>query len=369
MSSRKVPCLLRGGRKWCNGPSGARRSFALSSRKTSSARILNPDNSFATKSLGNSKFYTTTNPRSHSFSAPPNGAESNYTTVDPREVAHFNALASTWWDPHGPSRLLHLMNPLRHDFIKSCLDSAPLPFTYPETPASASASVAGPTASSAASSATSEPSSAGSEPTSASNSSARKLKYLDIGCGGGIFTESAARLSSTLSATGVDPTPSVLAVAQQHLSQDPVLQRSGKLKYLNTSIEQLPVPKTDDERVDILTLFEVIEHIEHPAPFLEKCMPFVKPGGWIIMSTIARTWTSWFTTKFVAEDLIGIVPRGTHEWERYINEPELRGWFAKQPGWGNIQNQGVVYVPGIGWKEVQGSEQWGNYFFGVRKDD
>lgn len=86
------------------------------------------------------------------------------------------------------------------------------------------------------------------------------------------------------------------------------------------------------------------------------------------MSTIARTWTSWLTTKVVAEDVVRLVPRGTHEWSKYVNEEELRAWFEKKQGWGGTRSMGVIYLPGLGWREVNGSEKWGNYFFGVRKD-
>lgn len=252
-------------------------------------------------------------------------ASSASSSVNPTEVSHFNALASTWWDPHGPSRLLHLMNPLRHDFIRSCHASQR-------------------------------------DPPAALN-----LRYLDIGCGGGIFAEAAARLPGTESVTAIDPSSEVLAVAKAHAKRDPGLQ--GKLTYLNTSIEGLPVPQSRGEQYDVLSLFEVIEHIERPAEFLKACAPFVRPGGWVIMSTIARTWMSWLTTKLVAEDLMRIVPRGTHDWEKYLNEDELRGHFWREGGWNSPRIMGVVYVPGLGWKEVQGSEKVGNYFFGIRKDE
>ncbi|PSS12997.1 hypothetical protein M430DRAFT_20911 [Amorphotheca resinae ATCC 22711] len=251
-------------------------------------------------------------------------SQSTASSVNPIEVSHFNALASSWWDPHGSSRLLHLMNPLRHDFIRSCHASQPTP------PGS-------------------------------------NLRFLDIGCGGGIFAESAARLPSTASVTAVDPSPEVLAVAKAHARRDPALQ--GKLTYLNTSIEGLPRPRGPDEQYDVLSLFEVIEHITHPADFLDACAQFVKPGGWIVMSTIARTWTSWLTTKVVAEDVVGIVPKGTHDWEKYINEEELRGYFLRERGWNSPRVMGVVYVPGLGWTRVKGSEKVGNYFFGIRKDE
>ncbi|TVY42990.1 Ubiquinone biosynthesis O-methyltransferase, mitochondrial [Lachnellula occidentalis] len=234
-------------------------------------------------------------------------------SVNPTEVSHFNALASTWWDPHGSSRLLHLMNPLRHDFIHRCHSVQPVP------------------------------------------PPAANLRYLDIGCGGGIFAESAARLASTGLVTAIDPSPEVLGVLGR---------TQGGIRGLG-----LRKPESVGEQYDVLSLFEVIEHITHPAEFLDVCQEYVKPGGWIVMSTIARTWTSWFTTKLVAEDLVGIVPRGTHDWEQYINEEELRGYFLEKRGWNSPMVMGVVYVPGVGWKEVGGSEKLGNYFFGIRKDE
>ena len=257
----------------------------------------------------------------------------NYATasssVNPTEVSHFSALASTWWDPHGSSQLLHLMNPLRHDFIFSC--HALKPNSTPQN----------------------------------------GLRYLDIGCGGGIFAESAARLPNTANVTAIDPSLDVINVARQHARKDPILQEPGRLEYLNTAIEDLSVPQLPNEQYDVVSLFEVIEHISKPAPFLRSCLPFVKPGGWLVLSTIARTWTSWLTTKIVAEDLVGLVPRGTHDWSKYINEHEIRAFFQAQQGWGangGMKALGCIYIPGIGWRMVTGGERWGNYFFGIRRD-
>ncbi|KAI0096709.1 ubiquinone biosynthesis O-methyltransferase [Nemania sp. FL0031] len=252
-------------------------------------------------------------------------ADPSFTTVSPDEVSHFNALASSWWDPQGPSRILHLMNPLRHDFIRSC--QASVPDSSPET----------------------------------------GLRYLDIGCGGGIFAESAARLASTSSVTAIDPSPEVLAVAKAHARRDPAL--ASKLRYQNTSIEALPVPASpQQDGYDIVSVFEVVEHVANPAAFLDRVTPFVRPGGWLVLSTIARTWTSWLTTNVIAEDLLRIVPPGTHDWNKYINEDELRTHFLEsRTGWAEPRCMGVVYVPGIGWKEVRGSEKIGNYFFAVRR--
>jgi polyprenyldihydroxybenzoate methyltransferase/3-demethylubiquinol 3-O-methyltransferase len=259
----------------------------------------------------------------------PSTASTN-NSVDQTEVSHFNALASSWWDPHGPSRLLHLMNPLRHTFIRSCRDAQP------------------------------------DAPTVGTNT----LDYLDIGCGGGIFAESAARLPTTRRVTAIDPTPEVLAIAQAHAQRDPSLVGTNKLQYWNKSIEQLPRPaNAAEDGYDVVSIFEVIEHVASPAAFLRDVEPFVKPGGWLVLSTIARTWTSWLTTIVAAEDLLRIVPRGTHEWSKYVNEVELRQYFEQQSEgqWESPRCMGVVYVPGIGWREVRGGEDWGNYFFAIRK--
>lgn len=201
------------------------------------------------------------------------------------------------------------------------------------------------------------------------------LRYLDIGCGGGIFTESAARLATTRGVTGIDPSEGVIAVAREHARQDPIFQQQdGKLEYLHTSVEDLTAAAQwraeggRQQGYDIVTLFEVIEHINYPAPFLASCLEFVKPGGWLVLSTIARTWTSWATTKVVAEELLGVVPRGTHDWAKYINEEELRGFFRGREGWSRMRSMGCVFVPGLGWKMVPGGERWGNYFFGVKRE-
>lgn len=273
----------------------------------------------------NTRAFSTTKPL---HQAEASGYGSTKSSVNEAEVSHFKELASSWWDPDGSSRLLHLMNPLRHKFIRQCLNSDDY-------------------------------------------DTSRRLNYLDIGCGGGIFAESAARLANTESVTAIDPTPEVIAVAKAHRRQDPLLLQRGLLDYQNIAIEDLPIPSSPSKGCDILTLFEVIEHINKPSPFLQNCLKHIKPGGWLIGSTIARTNTSWFTTKLVAEDLLRLVPRGTHDWNQYIQPHELRSWARSQSkldvssdGW---QVVGVVYVPGLGWKEVQGSEDWGNYFFGIRR--
>ncbi|PFH54995.1 hypothetical protein XA68_11144 [Ophiocordyceps unilateralis] len=243
-------------------------------------------------------------------------SHSTFASVDAAEVSHFDALAGDWWDAHGSSRLLHLMNPLRHDFIRSCVGDR-----VPD----------------------------------------ESLSYLDMGCGGGIFAETAARLATTRHVTGMDPTPSVVAAARAHARKDPSL--SGRLEYrVGSVVEALDMKKS----FDVVTLFEVLEHVDQPASFLEQLQPLVRPGGWLVISTMARTWTSWLTTKLAAEYVLRIVPRGTHDWSRYINDDELRD-FLLERDWESPRVMGVAYVPGIGWRELQGGERVGNYFLGARR--
>jgi polyprenyldihydroxybenzoate methyltransferase/3-demethylubiquinol 3-O-methyltransferase len=278
-------------------------------------------------------------------------SQSTHSSVDQNEISHFDALASSWWDPNGSSRLLHLMNPIRHEFMRGCLASSPR--LSPATTTGSSKD--------------------------AVKTQLNGLHLLDIGCGGGIFAESAARLPNVASVTAIDPSAAVLKIADAHRRQDPMIASPiGRLAYVNCDIESLDGAlemldieakklRPEDKKFDVVSLFEVIEHVPRPSDFLEQVGAHVRPGGWLVLSTIARTWTSWAVTKVVAEDIMGIVPRGTHDWNKYINEAELRAWFQARPGWERPRAMGVVYVPGLGWKEVPGSENFGNYFFGIRK--
>lgn len=281
----------------------------------------------------------------------------------------------------GPSRILHLMNPLRHEFIAECLAESPPP-TSPDAQTSSSSTPA-------------------------------NLHYLDIGCGGGIFAESLARTipvdpsaaaptpTRAASMTAVDPSTNLIQIARDHARMDPTVDahlRSGKFRYLNTTLEDVlatetpsaePSSQPSHPQFDMVTLFEVIEHIDptttSPQAFLANCLRALKPGGWLVGSTISRTFPSWILNQVIAEAPwpIGVVPRGTHEWSKFVNPPELHSWAQEglmraadtgvtRGGPGALDGMrwkcvGAIYVPGLGWKLVPGSEDWGNYFWAVRK--
>lgn len=151
-----------------------------------------------------------------SFSSSGRRHSTTGSTVDASELQHFAQLASSWWDPHGSSRLLHLMNPLRLRFLQSCLLRSP---PYSSTASARLERGADPIA------------------TVTGKDNARRMRYLDVGCGGGILAESLARLPSTADVLAVDPSPEVLAVARAHARRDPVLR--GRLRYENTTVDAL----------------------------------------------------------------------------------------------------------------------------------
>lgn len=331
-------------------------------------------------------------------------SSSSTSSVSADEISHFSSLASSWWDPQGPSRILHLMNPLRHDFIGSCLSEQ-------SSHGSRSRSHLSDTETTA--------STEHATGSNASNSDRETgLSYLDIGCGGGIFAESLARtipLSASSSAytptrassiLAIDPSTTLIKIASAHARKDPTLHshlQSGRFRYENTSLEDLSslsysppsIPSwtptsnsPEPPKFDVVTLFEVLEHIDpstsSPSQFLQMCLHHVKPGGWLIGSTIARTVPSYFVNKVVAEAPwpLGVVPRGTHEWSKFVNVDEVKGWAENglreeqsmkvsdgrlSPSRTEWKCIGVIYIPGIGWKMMSGAENHGNYFFAVRK--
>ncbi|WAQ82496.1 hypothetical protein PtA15_2A813 [Puccinia triticina] len=242
-------------------------------------------------------------------------------TVSRSEIEHFNKLASTWWNEHGAFGLLHRMNPVR---------------------------------------------------------------VLDVGCGGGIFSEVLARLGAQV--LGIDAAEDSIKAARLHAQSDPQLNPlsnpNPKLLYRHCSVESLL--QSDNlhhhGRYDIVCAMEVIEHVENPAGFLTALAELTKPGGHIILSTISRTPLSKFLTITVAESnlpIVGIVPPGTHTYNKFIKPEELTEFFRGQLGWAtsyersDLETRGCTYDPlAARWKLFPRDAFWGqwcNYFFGVKK--
>lgn len=187
-----------------------------------------------------------------------------------------------------------------------------------------------------------------------------KLTALDVGCGGGILAESLARLRYVDHVTGIDLSTDVLDAAKVHRQGDPLLE--SKLTYSLQAVEDLPL----DKKYDIITVFEVLEHVQYPAQFLSEILARVAPGGWVFLSTINRDWISWFTTIFMGEHVLGIVPVGTHTLEKYINEEEIRQWLEKSgTGFRVADSRGCIYLPASGWQFTPCAGV-GNYFMAIQ---
>lgn len=267
------------------------------------------------------------------------------------EIEHFSKLAPSWWDVNGSQRILHKMNLARLDYMRDTLDKyqvtgQTLPgYSLDLLPNTVRQLYTG-----------------RHRPPHGSNLlDTGKLRVLDVGCGGGILSESMARLTGVEHVTGIDLTPDVVEVARLHKSLDPMLT-DDKLQYKLMGIEDVPAL----ESYDLITLFEILEHVDNPSQILTEAMNRLKPGGWLFLSTINRTAVSYLTTIFMGEHILKIVPQGTHTWSKYINEQELRDFVVKQPAWQFVRSDGCTFVPTQGWV-FNSQKSMGNYFMAIMK--
>ncbi|SPO24573.1 related to COQ3 - enzyme of ubiquinone (coenzyme Q) biosynthesis [Ustilago trichophora] len=304
-------------------------------------------------------------------------------SVHASEIEHFSRLSSKWWDEHGEFGLLHAMNPARIQFLREKLDEV---WGYELAKRQVEARNSGSSLS---------PSSTSSSSTSSREArtpleNLGKTRFLsgldvaDIGCGGGLLSESLARLGART--TGVDASSSNIGIATTHASRDPILSRTHPLggpalTYLHTTAEDLVA---QNRTFDIVCAMEVLEHVNGPADFLRSLDKLVKPGGHLFMSTIARTPLSWFLTIFMAEDVLRLVTPGTHTHHQYINPNELVHFFENHLNWYgkgktnlpqrlHFETRGTAYLPWKGTWSLAKSEtslpatQQCNYFFWARK--
>jgi 2-polyprenyl-6-hydroxyphenyl methylase/3-demethylubiquinone-9 3-methyltransferase len=195
------------------------------------------------------------------------------TTIDAREAAHFGKLAADWWDPKGSSAMLHKLNPPRLGYIRAAVDAH-----WGGDPASF-APLAGRTA-------------------------------LDVGCGAGLLSEPLARLGAAV--TGIDAAPENIAAARDHAAA-----MGLAIDYRATGVETLA-----GERFDLVTSMEVIEHVTDPAAFVRGLAGALAQGGLMILSTPNRTALSKLALIAIGEGT-GMIPRGTHDWEKFLTPDEL----------------------------------------------
>jgi 2-polyprenyl-6-hydroxyphenyl methylase / 3-demethylubiquinone-9 3-methyltransferase len=229
-------------------------------------------------------------------------------SVDPEEVAHFERLATSWWDSKGPMKSLHRFNPVRVDYLRELLANRPRgagrPSGQPDQPLEG-------------------------------------LEILDIGCGGGILSEALARLGAEV--TGIDPAPTNVAVARRHAEQSGLT-----LTYLQTTAEALA---GDTQRYDVVLAMEVVEHVRDVKAFIATAARLVRPGGVLVAATLNRTLKSYALAIVGAEYILRWVPRGTHDWAHFVTPRELR--LAMRGGGLRILGEiGVTYNPLIGaWRQ------------------
>jgi 2-polyprenyl-6-hydroxyphenyl methylase/3-demethylubiquinone-9 3-methyltransferase len=218
-------------------------------------------------------------------------------SIDPQEVARFEGMARDWWDPKGPMAPLHKMNPVRLGYIR---DAACRRFSR--------------------------------DPKSAR--SLDGLTVLDVGCGGGILSEPMARLGATV--TGLDPAPTNVSVARLHAERAELA-----IDYREETVEAVVAR---GERFDMVLAFEVVEHVTDVAAFVAACAGAVKPGGLLLMSTLNRTLRSFGLAIVGAEYILRWLPKGTHQWEKFVTPDELERAVAGT-GLRVIDVSGMVYTP------------------------
>jgi 2-polyprenyl-6-hydroxyphenyl methylase/3-demethylubiquinone-9 3-methyltransferase len=206
--------------------------------------------------------------------------------VDPGELAKFAALAQSWWDPKGPSKPLHELNPLRLGFVESAL-------------------------------------------------SLRGASVLDVGCGGGILSESMARAGARV--LGIDLSQAVLDVADLH-----ALEANLQVEYRAVAAEELAAERPG--AFDLVTCMEMLEHVPDPAASVAALAALVKPGGDIVVSTLNRKPIAFAVAIVGAEYIARALPRGTHEYLKFVRPSELARW-GRNANLELVDLKGITYNP------------------------
>lgn len=224
------------------------------------------------------------------------------TTVDAAEIAKFEAMAAEWWDSNGKFKPLHMLNPCRLDYITQQIAMEfDRDLTQPEP--------------------------------------FKGLRLLDIGCGGGLLSEPMTRLGATV--VGVDAAERNIPVAQLHAEQSGL-----EIDYRCTTAEDLAA--SDEPRFDVVLNMEVVEHVADPLAYLTACQQLMKSGGLMICSTLNRNPKSFVMGIIGAEYVMRWLPKGTHDWRKFITPDELFQ-LIEQSGLTPVDRKGFQFNP-VTWK-------------------
>uniref|UniRef100_A0A2S2P0D0 Ubiquinone biosynthesis O-methyltransferase, mitochondrial n=1 Tax=Schizaphis graminum TaxID=13262 RepID=A0A2S2P0D0_SCHGA len=223
-------------------------------------------------------------------------------TVNAHEVKHHSNMKDYWWDSNGPLNTLHSFNPLRVSFLINGLANTKKIETK----------------------------------NIGTRQSLENIKILDVGCGGGILTEALARLGGDV--TGIDPSKELITIANDHS----VILRNKNIKYFNESVEEHVL--SNKESYDAIVTSEVLEHVTNKYGFLTNCVDCLKPGGSLFITTPNRTICSWLSVKVIGETF-DFIPKGTHEWEKFICPHELQSILEINCKCDTISINGLSYNP------------------------
>lgn len=210
----------------------------------------------------------------------------NTKNIDPAEIAKFDAMAKKWWDPDGPMKPLHDLNPLRLAYVTD-------------------------------------------------HSDIKNKQVLDIGCGAGILTESLAKSGAL--ATGVDLSASAIDIAKQHAQENNV-----PVTYQRIATEEFA--KDNACRFDVITCMEMLEHVPDPTSIIQSAAHMLKPNGFVFFSTINRNTKAFLSAIVGAEYILRLLPKGTHEYQKFIRPSELRR-FAESANLELKGIKGITYHP------------------------